>query len=178
MTNGAIARSVALGMTLLGTSAAAAVALNSFGSSQSPRPPNRSIHGIRHVCDLRHLRVAGTDQLPGPGTAHWAAHYLFIRFTNDGRACTVDSKSRLVVTAVTNTHVRIRARLMRTTRPVLARQAVTFVLGAFWKNGPCSSTYLPSVVFRSRRKARAVDLRGRPFRVCTPLMTDLSVAPS
>src|SRR4051794_36404362 len=73
-------------------------------------------HDKGDACALTQLRVAraqGETGIGGPG-GDWIG--LVVRFVNDGRACTFGRRLPLAVTATTNTHVVIRAKLHRRLR--------------------------------------------------------------
>ena len=99
---------------------------------------------------------------------------------NDGQTCTIGREFPLAVSATTNTHVAIRAKL-RGDRPLRLKpgQAMNVSFGMFWGTR-CRSATIASVVFHSGRKSKIVSLGhlGFVFRVCTPLdALGLSVVP-
>ena len=104
-------------LTLLVT-AAAALGLSGCAGAQKlnvlPRTPARSGVAMTALppkapaspqmlrlgrCELR---FTGVSEAMGTGTEGTVSYFLELRFVNDGRACTVGSKSRLIMTARTD----------------------------------------------------------------------------
>lgn len=129
-------------------------------------------------CNLIQLRVIRPAQGPGFADQGTLAQYLYVRFVNDGGACTLGPASGVTATATTNTHVVIRAKLtLRRTFLLTAHATHTFALGTWWQlenahDQACRSAHFASVVFRIQGSSKTVRL-PHPFNVCTPLNAEL-----
>ena len=98
-------------------------------------------------------------------------------FVNDGHACTVGPRSRFTMTATTDTHGLVRAKLSGPRFPIRQGEHVTMVFGTWWGlRSKCSMGAFSSVVFHSDRRSQTVSFPTYPYGVCTPTGTSFYLA--
>ena len=155
-----------LAAALLGSSATA-LAL-STASRDSPTAPSRSSNSASRTvnrtgeCGLNRLRVIRTSQTSGYGTFGTRSRYLVIRFVNVGPGCILAPGSGFALTASTNTHVGVHARLRGETLRVAPGAIVKLVLGTWWKTGAAPNAHYscPQSIFLPSYSGAMAGRRG------------------
>ena len=104
----------------------------------------------------------------GTGVKGTASYFLELGFANDGRACAIDSRSHLAMTATTDTHTVLRAKSSAPRFPIKHHERVTMVVGISSGLTRCYAGGVSSVGFHSRWGSQTVSFPGHPYFVCTP----------